>query len=269
MLVTGPDVMAATLHRVLSEKTSGNRNVFHACVSMCYPTSAKDSGASAGDAASVGGPLSYDSSFAGLVDDKQTPSATIGLPVDTLPTTTTTALSTASAAASAVASAAASAAASVIGLREVARRAIQTTRANTQTQSSVIASAGPSESMETEETVQPSTPPPNSMMGILFSEPPPPPYEMEYGDEDTLSMASNPSLSTAAATAAGLTSSPSSTSSCSSYAPAMLTSNIASRLPPAATVDPAERKGNALRCLSLLCESRLLSPQLKRLLSER
>lgn len=201
---------------------------------------------------SVGGAVSYDGMF-GLVEDKQATSAAIGLTLDTLATNTASAVNI-----------------PVIGLREVARRASQTMRANAQGPPSMMTSSVPNEGIESEETPQPPTPPPSSMMTVLFPEPQPPPFEMEYGgDEDTLSMASNPSLSTAAATAAGLTSSPSSTSSCSSYAPAMVTSSIASRLPPTATTDPAERKGNGLRCLSLLCESRLLSLQQKRLLSER
>ncbi|XP_062520971.1 E3 ubiquitin-protein ligase UBR5-like isoform X3 [Corticium candelabrum] len=247
-----PDVLAATLQRVLSEKTSGNRNIFHACVSMCYPMAAKEIG-TVGDVSSVGGPLSYETTF-GLVDDKQLTSTSAGLTLDALTTTSN--------------STAASLVSSVIGLREVARRASQAARSGGQTHSSVM-SSGLGEGMETEEATQPLTPPPGSMMNNLYPEPPPPPYEMEYGDEDTLSVASNPSLSTAAATAAGLTSSPSSTSSCSSYAPAMLSSNVISRRPPAVITDPAERKGNALRCLSLMCESRLLAPQLKCLLSER
>ena len=112
---------------------------------------------------------------------------------------------------------------------------------------------------------------------------------LDYVDEDALS---NRSFSTAAATAAGL-SSPSSASSCSSFAPpppsssshpflslaaaaavasaaAAMTSTSSSSAS-RSLLAPAEQRGNALRCLSFLCENKLVvaSSHLKRLLCER
>ncbi|XP_066269411.1 E3 ubiquitin-protein ligase UBR5-like [Branchiostoma lanceolatum] len=223
-----------TIQQVLSERCDGNRNVFHACVAMCCPTTNQDNN------------TSNSNNEAGTSNSAQWESITsrisaVSNAVDALANAISAASSSGGGGGTASGGTGGSSSGGGTGtstrsmsLREMMRRATSAARAVGGT------------SQEDGDPIP-----------TLNWPPDPPLFESANSEDD------NVSLSTNAATAGGLT------GSCGSVSSYSCASSVDENTVLPASTDAAERSSHALCILTLLCETPVLKPYLVDLLSAK
>ncbi|KAG8228758.1 hypothetical protein J437_LFUL008199 [Ladona fulva] len=205
------------LSSILNERCDGNRNIFHACVTMCMPTSNKEG------------------------DQESSSNASSGLESINV---ITNALGSRS-----------------VSLREMMRRASAAVRSSAALERDLASEGQPPQQPQAVPPAAPSAPQqqvppvlPPSDEAIPTLSWPPEAFDPTSGDEDSLM---------------GLAATPTGPSSSSAASSKPTTSGVGGSSSSYYVVDPSERKNNALAALRLLCDSPVLYPHLKELLSAK